>query len=310
MQKALAFIKKNPLLVLGLAVVAVIGLLNIDRLPKETVLFALGLIIFFSCAKLSWQEFKNIRLVPLISFTLLRFAAFPVAALYLLQFIVPEEYWLGVFLLLLCPAGFSLMAFSASFGGNTSLALLLTIVTSLLAPFTIPFLSDAVLDQKVQVDTITMCVQLLMVIVIPAALYIVSVRFYPQLKTWIKMNNNFYVLMLLGTIGTIALAQQFNVFANNLDFIGGAFVICALLYPVLYLVGWFFAFHDERRTKITKALASGAMNVSLAIGIALLYFPPKVTAFLIVSDLVWFAAIPVFRRVLPYLRLPNWRKYQ
>ncbi len=56
------------------------------------------------------------------------------------------------------------------FGGKTSLALVITMMTSLLAPFTIPLVTKIAIGQSVEIDVVRMFFSLFLTIVIPFVL--------------------------------------------------------------------------------------------------------------------------------------------
>lgn len=112
---------------------------GLDQLPKALVLFVLALVIFFSCSQISRDEFRQIHYKEALGFTLLRFVLLPVVIYFAIRPFVPDMAE-AVFLLCLVPAGVSVGALCAISGGNTTLGLGITVLSSLMAPFSIPLL--------------------------------------------------------------------------------------------------------------------------------------------------------------------------
>ena len=55
---------------------------------------------------------------------------------------------------------------------------------------------------------------------------------------------------------------------------------------------------SRHRDKITYSLCSGANNITLAISLALLYFPPETSVFMVLSEIPWVLTLIPFRYAL------------
>lgn len=78
-----------------------------------------------------------------------------------------------------------------------------------------------------------------------------------------------------------------------------AFVLIFLVFSANYLLfGWALGYREKRGIRNAMAVASGVNNIALVIVISVLYFPPEVQRFMIVGEIVWIIAIPVYRVVL------------
>jgi BASS family bile acid:Na+ symporter len=104
----------------------------------------LGGILYFSCLKIGLGEvaagLRDPRLLARVTgLSLVKLLALPLAAWAVMMVLAPA--WApGVLLVGMMPAGMSSLAFADLYHGNRVVALMLTILTSLLCPLTVPLL--------------------------------------------------------------------------------------------------------------------------------------------------------------------------
>ena len=73
-------------------------------------------------------------------------------------------------------------------------------------------------------------------------------------------------------------------------------------YSANYLLfGWALGLGEKRAIRNSMAVASGVNNIALVIVVSVLYFPAEVQRFMIMGEIVWIVAIPVYRIVLARL---------
>lgn len=270
----------SPLIVPILMVVMVLSFLKID--PTEVVL-----------------HFKK----PLLSFYLLavHLVVIPVAVFYLFQ-TVSQELAIGFLLLASVPTGVVSSAFSNIVGGNVALNVVLTVMSHLLAPFTMVGLFYMLTATTLQLDLWSMFFTLLYIIVLPLLLSLVLKRKYPLQVRHITPYATSITVICVFFLIYIAVGKEAHSFLVQEPL--------SVLWKVLLLYGYFIFTHvvgyflpigKSKDIKIASSIAQTYMNNSLAIVLAYKFFSPEVAFLMVLSEIPFGTMLAPFKRVLKYL---------
>ncbi len=291
------FSQRFPIVLLA-AIVIGVSVPGLDRVPTHVITLLLALQIFFSCFKVDMGEIRDTHIVSAITFYLGRFVLLPVVVFWVLSFFgCNYDYRVAIFLLSMLPAGVSTPAFTGLLNGSISLALFLVILSSLLCPFVVPVLFELMVGEKLVIDTMAMFNTLVVVVFLPIIAHL-PLRKMNHTATWIrKYNAALVVPMVAGTI-VIALAKQRQFLFQNWDTPMLSFVVSLVIYLLFYAVVWILSFRTSVRNRIAFTLSSGLNNITLGIVLAMFYFSPDVTVFLVVANVSWVIVLLPFRRFL------------
>jgi BASS family bile acid:Na+ symporter len=139
------------------------------------------LVFFFSSLRLSLGEVlsyaKDWRMLVITTLYMLVIMPF---ALFIPTSFLSQEWSVALLILGAMPTGMTIALMAEFFGGKTSLALVVTTVTSLLAPFTIPLVTKIAIGQSVEIDTLGMFWSLSLTIVAPFVLAMLVKRAVPK----------------------------------------------------------------------------------------------------------------------------------
>jgi BASS family bile acid:Na+ symporter len=271
--------------------------------PAQTGVFTpyttifLQIIFFLTGVKLDPKEIlKNAKDVRLIATsTVFLLIIFP-AIVYLLMNLVAPSMAVGFLLLACMPIGMTAPLLAEVVDGKPELALVLAVISSLLAPITIPIMIRFFASTAVTVSIWTMFLNLLNVILVPLVLAQI-VRFF-----WRKrIKATFFTFkpistVLLGCIIAGSIAKQSSLIMHHLN-LGLLIQLIALFLFVAarLFVGYEVAFWRKCNDRLTIATCLTFMNFTLAIYLAGSYFKdPNV---LLVSVLV---IIPWTFMLLPF----------
>ncbi len=141
------------------------------------------IIVFFtSSLRLSAEEllhygkdWKMMVIATLFMLVVLPFALFMPAR------VLAPDWALALLIMGAMPTGMTIALVADYFGGKTSLALLITAATSLLAPFTIPFVFKIAVGTYVPIPILSMFWSLFLTIVLPLVLALLVKRAAPKL---------------------------------------------------------------------------------------------------------------------------------
>jgi predicted Na+-dependent transporter len=297
--QARAWVEQHFSFILLAGVAAGLFLPGIDDLPPVTPIILISLVMFFSCAKVSLQELREIHKGAAFLFVPARFILLP-ALLYLLAEAYLPHYAMGVLLIALMPVGVASTAIANLTGGNGSLTLSATVLSNALPPLFVPVMLWALSGESVALDTLSLFRTLALSVFVPSALYFGAVRRHTRLKLWVKRESQAASTLLLGCMATSVIALQRHYILNNLDEVVLGLLVTGGLYLVLYLAGWLYSLRMDSRDRRSYAICSGVNNIALSAGLAALYFSAHTTVFTVIGEITWILAVACFKRVVEW----------
>ena len=262
--------------------------------------FILQIIFFVSCLKIDFKQIKhslkNWKLISLASFLML--IGFPFIVWLIVNPLSPN---LGLvfFLLAAMPVGMTAPLLAEITGGKQSIAMILAIVTSLLAPLTIPLLTKLLYGASISVDALGMFEQLAEVIFLPFILALIVRKLFSSKIEFTKLKTKPLSTLLLGLLIASAVAKQASQILNPSQNWWSFVVIVISMYAffiILHLVGYFSFWWEKHEDRSSVSVALTYMNFTLAIFLASEFFPrPEILLPLVLSILPWATLPPVWK---------------
>lgn len=168
--------------------------------------------------------------------------------------------FLGLIIAGVVPSGIAVIFLTRLFGGDTSRSLVITTLSNLLSPITVPLLVFLLAGKSVDVDPYQMSWKIFTLIVIPfiAAQYVAHTHWEKRLE---KHSLNVLIIsLLLITIGIISPLRNYIMSNILLSLMLGGIV--TILTAINFFVGYSLA-HDLE-TKISYAVSSTNKNYVLS----------------------------------------------
>jgi len=241
------------------------------------------------------ERIKDYRLMLYLSVMYL--LVIPVFFYYLL---LPLDSTLAVGILLLTamPAGTASPALTDIIKGNTALSMSITIFTSLVAPFTVPFLFTVLGFKQADMDMGQIFYKLALLVFVPMVVsqfvrYFFSRQVQQVRPAFTAINILIMFLFVYATIGS-----QRVLFINSGWSLLRDVVIVYLAFILLHVFGYLLAHGRPRKDKIAITIGNAYMNNGMAIVLASAYFEPAVLVLAILSEFPWNTLLGPFRRVL------------
>jgi predicted Na+-dependent transporter len=275
--------------------------------------FILQVIFFLSCLKIDPKQvldyLKDWRFLSLANFMML--IGFPFVVWLVINPFAPDM-GLALFLLAAMPVGMTAPLLVEVVGGRQSVAMVLTVTTSLLAPLTVPLLTKILYGASITVDAVGMFKQLALVIFLPFALAMIARWVVPKAIQTIKPATKPISIILLGLLIAGAVAKQSaSIIALSHDW-WQLFVAIGTLYVfffVTHLLGYYGFWWKKYEDKNTASISLTYMNFTLAIFLASQFFPkPQVLLPLVLSILPWATLLPLWKKVSDVYLKPTRRK--
>jgi len=209
----------------------------------------------------------------ILSFTLLKLIILPIILFYILSFIAPS-YALSALLLTGVSTGVTAPFISNIVRGNSSLVLVVVVITSALAPFTLPLLVKIVVAREVAISFFAMIRMLAMVIFIPIIAVEIIRKLIPKavdplLKIQFPVSLLLFALINLGVFYRYA-----PFFKKEPGVIILAVAVAFGLAAIYFIIGIFFFRKSTLANQIAGAVVLGNLNNVLVIVFSSQFFGP------------------------------------
>ncbi len=275
--------------------------------------FLLMLIFFTSSLRLSLNELKNYakdwKMVALTSLFMLVFL--PVAMWLPPRIFAPD--WALPFLIVgAMPTGMTIALIAEYFGGKTTLALVITASTSLLAPFTIPLVFQFLIGKTVPIPALKLFLDLLYTIVLPFA---VAAFVQRKAKKFVKRHDAWWRQISIIAFGVLVAGIVADTTAGSTIVLGwdevGILIVMLIYLAGLTWLAYVMAWWRSPGEKATIALSMIYMNNTLALFIGNRYFGDQnVVPRLVIILMIVNALLPPLRIVAKHAAKAAPRKTQ
>lgn len=219
-----------------------------------------------------WKALKGYG-GQILAFTVIKLAILPVIMYFIFSFVAPD-YALAALLLTGVSAGVVSPMISNMVRGNSSLVLVVVVITSALVPFTLPVLIKVVVAKEVTISFLPMLKMLATVIFIPIILveiirYLIPKLVVPILKIQFPVSLLMFALINLGVFFRYA-----PFFKKEPSVIIMATVVVFVLAAIYCVVGILFFRNSSLANQLAGAVMFGNINNVLVIVFSSEFFGP------------------------------------
>ena len=264
----------------------------LEKLSSLNAVF-LGVIFFLSALKIDLKEvikyFKNKKMIFFANLFML--IILPIFVYYTTLLVFPA---LAVAFLILAamPSGMTDPLLSEVSGGKQSLALVLTVSTSLLAPFTIPFILEFFAGKYVSVGFFDMFWVLAGVIFIPFILAEFVKYFFRKKIKEVSGSFKQISIIFLGLLIAGIVAKQADIIRESL-FFGNSqhlsyLVALFIFFIILHILGYIAVPWRKKEERVSTTICLTYMNFTLAMFLADRFFTdPNIVVPVTLSIIPW-----------------------
>ncbi|WFB36261.1 bile acid:sodium symporter [Kiritimatiellota bacterium B12222] len=195
----------------------------------------------------------------------------------------------GVLLLFACPIATVAPTLALVMHGHFERTLSSLILSTILAPFTLPLLLSFWLGASIDLSFLDMSFFLLKLILIPFVAAQISSRLFPSLHHRLKPHTASLSILLLTLIVIGAVAGLASIVKENPTHILEGIAVASGCMLLAYLIGWFLqpktaSFADRS----TLAILATWCNIGLSIVFAKQFFPHSdVLLFVVLAEIPW-----------------------
>ena len=240
----------------------------------------LGFIMLTMGLTLSTTDFKVLLSRPFDIFigACAQFILMPLIAYTLVHvFHLDRQLAIGILLVGCCPGGVSSNIMSYLCNGDVAFSVGMTCASTLLAPLMTPLLMQLTAGEIVEIDTVGMFVNILIVTIIPVGIGALLNYYYSRRKEFTTIQSvmpGFSVIGLACIVGGVVSAVHDKLIANGLMVFLWTFFIVFCHNSIGYLLGYTTGklCHFNKAKKRTISIEVGMQNAGLATNLASNFF--------------------------------------
>jgi bile acid:Na+ symporter, BASS family len=207
----------------------------------------------------------------------------------------------GVLLLTAMPAGVSSPTLTDIAKGNIPLSMSIVIITSLLAPFTVPLLFGLIKFKNISINPLAIFKDLAIFVFLPMIIAQIIKKYFPL--TIIKKQHLFTSIniLLLFLLVYAVMGSQRDVIINDSLSVIWQIVFLYLIFILLHIIGYLIGYKQNKENKVAIAIGAAYMNNGMAIVLAATHFGPSILVLMVLSEIPWNTLLAPFKRIIKYL---------
>ena len=270
-----------------------IGLPKFGRSFAPYPLYFLIVLLFFSFLKINFlQVFTEVKERAAILFVLCLFKLLiiPILLFFLTRILWPE-YAVSVLLLSGISTGVVAPFISSLLEASTLLVLMMVVVSSLLAPFSLPALVSFFVGQTIKISFLEMVKVLAMVVFLPGVAVILLRHLYPSLLEKLEKGQFPVSLCMFACINLGVFAKYSSFFIKRPVRVAETILVAFVLSVISHLVGFLLTWGMKREDRLAGAISFAYMNNVLIVVFSSQFFGPLAPALAALYMLPFFAMI-------------------
>ena len=275
---------------------------------SSKLLFLIPIIFaFMTFASSLNMRFKDIGIFKKYPKTILFTIAFlhiimPIWAYFLAELLFADPLLtIGFVISVAVPTGVSSLMWVSMCKGNIPLSLAIILIDTLMAPVVLPLIVYVIAGKAIDIDTWSIIVDLLWMIVVPSIVAIFVNEWGNQVfNTKLKKNLPLFSKLSIFAIITI----NSSVIAPFVKDFSLELLTVVVLVLFLALTGYALAFlvahytWDDKKTKVSFVFNAGMRNIAVGVVIATSYFPPTVAMPVVLGMLFQQVLASIFAKIV------------
>ncbi|MGE7090652.1 bile acid:sodium symporter family protein [Lysinibacillus sp. NPDC048646] len=264
---------------------------------------------FAGSLSMSFEGFKSLKRYPWAIFIIIVFLhiLMPIVAYFVSTAIFHDHLLtIGFVLAVAIPTGVTSFIWVSICRGHLALCLAIILIDTLLSPFVIPALLHIVVGQSIEVDTLSLILDLLWMIVLPSLAGVLMNEFTKG-KIEVTFGRKLAPFSKLSLFGIVMINS--SVIAPYIKNINWELVSVILVVFVLAVSGYALCLvlghllWKDTRIITTFLFTGGMRNIAVGVVIATTYFPPKTVMPVVFGMLFQQVLASFFARVMEKYRL-------
>ena len=270
-----------------------IGLPEFGRIFAPYPLYFIMFLLFFSFLRINFlQAFQEARKRAFVLFILCLFklCIIPVGLFFMAQLIWPE-YAVPVLLLSGISTGVVAPFISGLVEASTLLVLVMVVVSSLIAPFSLPALVSLLAGRAIEIPFLLMVKILAMVIFLPAGAAILLRNLYPSLLGKLERFQFPASLLTFSCINLGVFAKYSSFFLKTPLVVAETILVAFVLSVIYHTAGFLVTWRMKSEDRLAGAISFAYMNNVLVVAFSSHFFGPLSPALAALYMLPFFTMI-------------------
>lgn len=288
------------IVVLAISLAIGLGFPQWGSYMSPLVTFFLGCIFFFSSLRLHLSDVaESVHDIKIISFAaVLKLVILPIIVYYITLALAPHLA-LSFLILAAMPSAMTAPLFTTMAHGKQSFSLVLSIMTSLVAPLSIPLIIKFLAKSTVSVDIVSMCIRLALIIVLPIILTEGIKYFQPKVANKLLLISRPGSLIALGLLLIGVISVHAKTIINTITHKPSEYLIPLIIFfTATHMIGYIGFLWLPYKKRVAATVSLAYMNFTLAIYLANTFFPgPEIIIPIIISAIPWSIAIIPFAEI-------------
>jgi BASS family bile acid:Na+ symporter len=255
---------------------------------------------FLNISLLDISESLKSKGVIIAFFLLIKLILLPAAVFFLFKAFWPA-YSLSALLLTGISTGVVAPFISGILQANTPLVLVVVVCSSLLVPFTLPFMVDLLCGHAMDLSLWAMMRLLLMVIFVPVLISQVMRKYTGKAVDWLR-NHQFPISLFLFAVTNLGIFSKYSTFFFQEPMTIVLATVAALILGAIYLpMGLLLSWGRPVEDQVAAVICLAIMNNVLVIVFSSQFFTP------IEPTVAAMYMIPFFGLIVPLRDYRNWK---
>jgi BASS family bile acid:Na+ symporter len=230
----------------------------------------------------------------LFSQVVLSFFVVPLFIFFVLYQFGATEYAVAMMLLAAMPAGLASPLLTSIAGGRVETSVVLSVVTHLLVPLSVPFLFWLSSGVDVQVNIASLTQQMVLLIGVPIVLAFFSRQFFGNLVDSSRGYHKLVSILVLAAVAYLVIIDHAQTIRTDIFAVITPLLGSYVLFVVLALSAFLFSWGRKPKEKAGFIVSRIYMNNALAIVLAYQFFGPEVTLITIMAEIPWFTTFGAY----------------
>ena len=288
--------RKNDLmllLVIFASMGAGIGFPAVGKIFSPYPFYLLMILLFFNFLKIEFSEVihhAGETAPTLLILCMCKLLIVPVVLFFIAQALLPE-YALPILLMSGISTGVLAPFISGLLNASTLLALMMVVITSLLAPFSLPALVKLLLGTTIEISFLSMVRVLIMVIFVPAFFATLLRQWVPSFLRRLETIQFPVSLVIFACVNLGVFPKYSSYFTERPAAIIGAIVVAFVLSAILHVIGFVVTLSKRKEDRLAGAVSFACMNNILIIVFSSQFFGPLAPTLAAVYILPFFLMI-------------------
>jgi predicted Na+-dependent transporter len=244
------------------------------------------------------ENIKNYKLMVYI--ICIYMLIIPILLFLLINFFDPELA-IGILLLTAMPAGMASPTMTDIVKGNIALSTSIVIITSFIAPFTVPLLFWLINFNNLSISPILIFKDMIIIVFLPMIVSQILKKYFPlTIARKQHLFTSVNILLLFFLVYAVMASQRDAILTDSINIVRHLLYLY-LVFIFLHVVGYLIFYKQNKENKVAIAIGAAYMNNGIAIVLAATHFEPTILILMVLSEIPWNTLPGPFRRIIKYI---------